>query len=580
MSGAVARQTLKGWLELPKRRVSSNLRFFRLRYFDERSNEPRSCQLVSRHPPDTKISKLLSSLTPESCVAVECSKSLRPDKDQRDGEGDKYEYEIEGISVLNRANERLPFLPNAEGEVDPLVRAQHRHIDLRSSKLGGALRRRAQIRRQLQRSFEDQGFLEVETPLLFKSTPEGAREFLVPTRRKGRFFALPQSPQQYKQLLMAGGVHRYFQLARCFRDEDSRADRQPEFTQLDLEMGFAGAEDVMSAVAEAVLSVDAPFNAKQPADIKRISYMEAMKRYGSDKPDLRFDMEIQTVGVKEKDCSTVEVIRSTLIGSASNKMISELRDHVKEFGDGLYVIYGKTKSEINLERMFKLDDKLSAHPDEILILAERPNMLFGGSTKLGQVRLLLQSWLERHDLTNTPRRREPLNLCWVTDFPLFSPADEQTYRPSTHESTQLASTHHPFTAPHPDDVHLLETDPLKVRGLHYDLVLNGVEIGGGSARIHDPSMQTAVLRDHLRLSADEVARFDHLVRVLGSGCPPHAGFALGFDRFVATILGASSIRDVLAFPKTTGGQDALVGSPSQVNAARLADYHLQELDRK
>ncbi|CCG82773.2 Aspartyl-tRNA synthetase,mitochondrial, partial [Taphrina deformans PYCC 5710] len=251
-------QLLKGWLEVPKRRVSQNLRFFRLRgYADTCSaKETTLYQLISRHPANSDLARRLSDITPESCVAVHVLQKLRPESAQRaqDGESGKYEFEIQDIDVLNPASPNIPFLPNNEGVVDSLVRAQHRQIEMRSDHLGSALRQRARLKSQLCGQLEKQGFMEVETPLLFKSTPEGAREFLVPTRKKGQFFALPQSPQQYKQILMAGGIHRYYQFAKCFRDEDSRADRQLEFTQLDLEMAFVEMEDVIAAISKIVLS--------------------------------------------------------------------------------------------------------------------------------------------------------------------------------------------------------------------------------------------------------------------------------------------------------------------------------------
>lgn len=577
-------RTLQGWLEIPNRKVSQNLRFFKLRtHLDNTSKLPTSLQLISRHADTSPIAQKLNAITRESCVEVRVQQLLRPAENQRysEGEAGRWEYEIEDIKVLNRASQNLPFIPQDVHNVDSLLRSQNRHLEMRSNILGQALRDRAQLRTQLRSALEWQGFMEVETPLLFKSTPEGAREFLVPTRRKGQFFALPQSPQQYKQILMAGGMHRYYQFAKCFRDEDSRADRQLEFTQLDLEMAFVEMEDVMCAVSKTVLSVDggSPFRV-QNGIIRRMKYHDAMTTFGSDKPDLRFGLKISNltssdVGEELTDSVDVLVYEIPEAQAISNSALKQLQQSLKEHSvfacrTGL----NNRKVPADFE---EVASQIVTGQESITLLCRRQRQVFGGSTCMGRARIIFQSFLEKHNLVE-PRPDRPFELCWITDFPLFSPATEN--EPGQGGSLGISSTHHPFTAPNPEDVHHLDgslEDLMKIRGLHYDLVMNGVEIGGGSIRIHDAQMQRRVFKS-LGMTATRMAQFDHLLRVLESGCPPHGGFALGFDRFVAMMCGKQSIRDVIAFPKTSSGSDPLIGSPSNVSEDTLRIYHIQALN--
>jgi aspartyl-tRNA synthetase len=628
-------QVLKGWLEIPNRKVSQNLRFFKLRFFvDDNAISTRTVQLISRHKVESDIALKLHKLQPESCVRISCRKFLRPQESRRGAsktssslmmqaeqmhrrvhrlaesqevdEAD-YEYEIEDVDILNPVAEPLPFLPNEEANIDTLVRARNRIVEMRSDSLGGSLRVRGQVKTCLRQHLESQGFLEVETPLLFKSTPEGAREFLVPTRRKGEFFALPQSPQQYKQMLMAGGIHRYYQFARCFRDEDSRADRQLEFTQLDMEVSFAGAEEVMQAVSEMVLSVAEAwgkrdlFDTRPGESIQRMTYTDAMTRYGSDKPDLTFGLQVWSERIDDDwhgdgKPALLEVIAVPVPANGttlSRRAFDALRETLARETPGVFVI--KTSGDVlHLpEALEACREQLELHlatlPATSFILATtRPAQVTGGSTRIGTARLLLQTFLEQNNYTDDPRwspssdrPRPPLKLLWVTDFPLFSPLT--TDEVGQAGTRGLCSTHHPFTAPHPDDADVLKAGAdidtlLKIRGLHYDLVLQGCEIGGGSVRIHDPQLQNSVL-DQLGVPSVKRQGFAHLLKALGSGCPPHAGFALGFDRFLSILLGKASIRDVIAFPKTSGGLDPLVNAPSVVNADTLLhDYHLKLAD--
>lgn len=578
---------LKGWLEVPKRKVSQNLRFFRLRGYAAgkivRPGAPiTSFQLISRHHVQSDLARRLAGITSESCVAVKVRQSLRPEAAQREStERGLYDYEIEDIEVLNAATTSLPFLPNTEEGIDNHVRAQYRHIELRSDRMSSTLRERARIKSRLRRELEAQGFLEVETPLLFKSTPEGAREFLVPTRKRGHFFALPQSPQQFKQILMAGGVHRYYQFAKCFRDEDGRTDRQLEFTQLDLEMAFVTMEDVMEAISSIVLSVeDAPgqlFALDASGKIPRIKYQDAMRRYGSDKPDLRFGLEIKSFDDPDRGDTIDSIQFHVAEGQAwSNAHSKALRKSMEEHGaECLVHSQQMSSSSTALYRHVEshLDARASGHM--ITILARRPRQLSGGSTAMGQCRLALQAALEAHRIVPM-RSTRPFNLCWVTDFPLFSPS--AAGEPGQFGTSGYAATHHPFTSPHPDDEQVLLDKPQSdsigdIRGLHYDLVMNGQEIGGGSIRIHNPALQRHVF-SVLGMSDARIAQFAHLLQVLGSGCPPHGGFALGLDRFVALLCGRKSIRDVIAFPKTGSGVDALIRCPSAVPEETLKEYHI------
>ncbi|KAH0563401.1 hypothetical protein GP486_002035 [Trichoglossum hirsutum] len=447
------------------------------------------------------------------------------------------------------------------------------------------------------------GFLEVETPLLFKSTPEGAREFLVPTRRKGLVYALPQSPQQYKQILMASGIPRYYQIAKCFRDEDLRADRQPEFTQLDLEMSFAKAEDVMKCIEELIrrlwqilLQVEL-----QPQEFHRISYHEAMSSYGSDKPDIRLGMKIHDVtfllpvDLVSKLTSDLDSICEVLKIHISDDP-KETRNFVNAFMDspesavfqenpegapGIFVVdSGKPLlglQPFGFEAAEHIEDILNLEEGDLVVIQARKRAPHsGGSTPLGNLRLSLH---DRAVSEGYLQRPDGFEFLWVVDFPLFSPTNNSD--PGQGGAAGISSTHHPFTSPKTaEDIDLLLTDPLAVKGDHYDLVLNGVELGGGSRRIHDARLQEFILKDILQANKEQMSpsrlkEFSHLIEVLRAGCPPHAGIALGFDRLIAVMLGKDSVRDVIAFPKSGKGEDLLVKSPSAVSMEALDTYHLQ-----
>ncbi|KAK3658280.1 aspartate--tRNA ligase msd1 [Elasticomyces elasticus] len=460
---------------------------------------------------------------------------------------------------------------------------EQRHLQIKHDKrIRDALHFRSKAARFMRDHLADEhGFEEFETPLLFKSTPEGAREFLVPTRSAGLAYALPQSPQQYKQILMASGIPRYMQIARCFRDEDLRADRQPEFTQVDLEMAFATGEDVMRVVEDTVralweklLNID-----DLPLPFPRLTYDEAMSRYGSDKPDTRLGSEITRIDYM----LPVDLISK--IGPHSNPMfVSSFMDSPQALPfiqnpdgqPGIFVVDSRKPLQglqvFGFEAAEQVEEMLGLEDGDLVVLQARKNAPFaGGSTTIGNLRLALHKAAVKHGLIAAPTG---FAFTWITDFPLFSPINDTD--PGQGGSAGISSTHHPFTAPKSSkDVDLLMTDPLEVKADHYDLVLNGVELGGGSRRIHKAEMQALVLRHVLGMSDSRLKDFDHLIEVLRSGCPPHAGMALGFDRLIAVMLGRESVRDVIAFPKSGRGEDLLVKSPTRMTEEQLKTYHLR-----
>jgi len=474
------------------------------------------------------------------------------------------------VTILRRADPP-PFPVDARADdVDETIRLRHRYIDLRRERMQKNLRQRAAVNAALRQSMVNQGFVEVETPMLVPSTPEGAREFLVPARREpGSFYALPQSPQLFKQLLMVGGVDRYFQIARCLRDEDLRADRQYEFMQLDLEMSFVNQDDVLDAVGTAVLDAAEAALGQRPPDIERITWREAMDRFGSDKPDLRFGMELVELTDVFTDTgfaafSGAAAIKGIRVpgGAAAHgrNQLDRLTERAKQLGaKGL--VWMKATADgwespiakfLSPSELVSLTDRLAAEAGDLCLIVADEWMTT--CEVLGTL---------RNDLGRPPVHEGPYRYVWVVEFPLFVGVDAASGRPKP--------GHHPFTMPHPDDVDLIETDPLNVRSIAYDLVLNGWELGSGSIRIHEPELQRRVFAA-LGIDDDEAARrFGFFLKPFDYGAPPHGGFAVGLDRLVAILAGEDNIREVIAYPKTQSGADPMTEAPIAADDSVLAE---------
>jgi aspartyl-tRNA synthetase len=616
------RVTLHGYLG-SRRIASKSLAFLYL-------GEPKQrffIQLVAKVPTfaddEAQLSEALRNLAEHSPVAVTgtiaASHAAKPRPAKADSKhsepaamlngaesqnvgAPKAELVIESIHVLN------DFPADVIMSCDTVFPPEQRHLQIRRSPaLQAALRFRSKVAHRVREILlQDNGFMEIETPLLFKSTPEGAREFLVPTRVPGMAYALPQSPQQYKQVLMASGVSRYFQLAKCFRDEDLRADRQPEFTQIDMEMAFARGEDVMATAESLIRELWSKMLAIElPAQLRRMKYADAMATYGSDKPDLRFGSEISRIDymlpvdlirkIGPLDEPIVEIMKFSISDDPAKtyKFVDSFMQSPEALpfiqnphGQPGMFFYDSRKplqglQPFGFEAAEHLEEKFNLKDGDLLVLQAHPDVPFsGGSTPMGNLRLALQKAAIKQSLLPPLTGFEFL---WVTDFPLFTPiAADAAGDPGQGGTAGLASTHHPFTAPAtPEDVDNLLTNPTFCTADHYDLVVNGVELGGGSRRIHSAELQRLVLRDVLRLPEARMKDFEHLLEVLrSSGCPPHAGIALGFDRLVAVMLGKDSVRDVIAFPKSGRGEDALVKSPSRMTEEQLATYHLKVADAR
>ena len=533
-----------------------------------------------------ELSARAARLRPESVVSVAGNVVPRPEGTVNPGMlTGAVEVDASQLELLNDS-ETPPFpLDDAGGDkVNEDLRLTYRYLDLRRPKMRKNLVARHRATKAIRDYFDQQGFIEVETPALFKSTPEGAREYLVPSRiHPGQFYALSQSPQQFKQILMVAGVERYFQIARCFRDEDLRADRQMEFTQVDVEASFVDREDIyalfegmLTRVWREVLGTEirTPF--------PRMQYREAMDRFGVDKPDLRFGLELKDFSetfrasgfkvfhgaVASGGC--VKALNAKGLADVSQGELKALEEVAKSLGaKGLAFIRveaGEWKSPI--VKFFSEPEKaaLAASLDvtdgDMILFAAAP--WEKACAILGRIRLEAAALLQkRGKLTLRP---DDWKFLWVVDFPLMI-YDE--------ESKSYVATHHPFTAPVPEDAALLDSNPKAVRGQHYDVVLNGMELGGGSIRIHQPALQKKVFEEVLKIPADVVeSRFGYMLRAFTYGAPPHGGIAFGLDRIVALLCGTTSIRDVIAFPKTQKGQDLMAGSPTPVTAKQLGDLHI------
>ena len=481
------------------------------------------------------------------------------------------------VEILRSATPPPFPIDERADSVDENVRLQYRYLDLRRTRMQRNLRIRSAVNAAVRRSMESQGFVEVETPMLVPSTPEGAREFLVPSRKEqGSFYALPQSPQLFKQLLMVGGVDRYYQIARCLRDEDLRADRQYEFMQLDLEMSFVGQDDVLDAVGRSVLDAAEAVTGERPPEIERMTWHEAMNRYGSDKPDLRFGLELVDLGdvfsaTEFKAFASASTIKGIRVPGAAAEygrgQLDRLTDRAKQAGaKGLVWLKvgdgGELESPVakflSPEECAGLAKELEAESGDLLLLVADEWSV--ACEVLGTL---------RNDLGRPPVHRGPYRYVWVVEFPLFVGVDPVSGRPRP--------GHHPFTRPHPDDVDLIESDPLAVRSIAYDLVLNGWELGSGSIRIHEPELQQRVF-NALGIGPEEAERkFGFFLRPFDYGAPPHGGFAYGLDRLIAILAGEENIREVIAYPKTQSGTDPMTESPLPADPAQLAELGLRVL---
>ena len=566
-----------------------------------------SIQIVSsakshggRQHPAHEILKSLSSNTPVVITGLLKVREPAASKDLGDVKKIKtQEVELWEVQPLNEFPKDIIITP------DTVFHPENRHLQIRQDKkLRDAFDFRAKAATICRDVFsKDLGFIEIETPLLFKSTPEGAREFIVPTRRKGLAYALPQSPQQFKQILMASGVSKYYQIARCFRDEDLRADRQPEFTQLDLEVAFAGSEDVMTCIEVLIRKLwQDLLEIQLPSPLPRMTYEQAMSKFGSDKPDIRLGMSIYRVDhllpaqlismISDVSQPVVEVMlfqlgamdsdpkatRAFINGFMESANANDFKDN-PDGAPGIFVYNTKQPLQglgpFGFEAAEEIERLLEPEPGDLVVLQARKNAPFsGGSTPLGNLRLAIHKAAVTQGLVPAPKGFEPL---WITDFPLFSPTSAT--EPGQGGGAGLASTHHPFTSPKStEDVDLLLTDPSKVVGEHYDLVMNGIELGGGSRRVHNAEMQRFIMEKVLKMTPERLSEFSHLLEVLRAGCPPHAGIALGFDRLIAVMLGRESVRDVIAFPKNGKGEDMLVRSPGVMSENVLKTYHLKLQD--
>jgi aspartyl-tRNA synthetase len=568
---------LAGWVN--RRRDHGGVAFIDLR---DRSGV---VQVVVNPESSPEAHSLLADARSEWVLQIEGTVRQRPEGMQNpELPTGEIEVEVQTVQILNPA-QTPPFSINEETEVDELVRLQYRYLDLRRGRMRRNLELRHKVVKFIRDFLDQRGFWEIETPILFKTTPEGARDYLVPSRvHPGEFFALPQSPQQLKQLLMVAGIERYFQIARCFRDEDQRGDRQPEFTQLDLEMSFVEREDVMALTEELFTSMVETLLPNKKILEKpwpQLSYQEVMDRFGRDDPDIRFGLELVDVthlaegsGFKVFESIVakgghVRGINAKGCGHFSRKQIDELTAYVGQFGaKGLAYLglpeEGEPRSSFAKflveGRETAIREAMAAEPGDLLLLvADQPAIVY---ESLGRLRVHLADQLS---LTE----KDTLAWLWVIDFPFFTwNEDEARWDPS----------HHPFTAPMTEDIPHLSDDPAQARGQQYDMVLNGLEVGGGSIRIHSRELQEQVFA--LIGLEPQVAqeRFGHLLEAFEFGTPPHGGIAPGIDRLVRIFAGEGHIREVIAFPKNQAARDVMAGAPTAVEEDQLAELHIRLIE--
>lgn len=561
---------LNGWVQ--SRRDLGGLIFINLR------DRYGITQVVFEPDTNAEAAETGKKLRSEFVIAIEGEVRIRPEANPNLPTG-QIDISVEHAVILSEA-QTSPFEIKDDVDANEDLRLKYRYLDLRRSPMRDNMLLRHKVYLETRKFFDSQNFVEIETPILMKSTPEGARDFLVPSRmHKGKFYALPQSPQTYKQLLMVSGFDRYFQIVKCFRDEDFRADRQPEFTQIDVEMSFVDVEDIFEVVENLMkLLYKNVMDYEIKTPLPRIPFSEAMEKYGSDKPDLRFGLEMHTLNEIFAG-SEFKVFASALeengiitgfnvkgLAEYSRKQLDELTDFVKKLGAG-GLVWLKIKDDIEGPAAKFLSDKekdalkkeFNAEDGDLLLI-------LSGAKKMKTLDICGDLRKEVAKQADMIPEDAPPALLWVTDFPLFE-WDDETQR--------FYAMHHPFTSPRFEDVDKLESDPGSVRARAYDLVLNGTEIAGGSIRIHNKDMQAAMFKA-LGISDEEAKeKFGFLMEAFSYGAPPHGGIAFGFDRMVMLFAGEDSIRDVIAFPKTTSGLSLMDGCPSGVDEKQLNDLHIQ-----
>jgi aspartyl-tRNA synthetase len=563
--------TLNGWVDV--RRDLGGVIFIDLR------DRYGKTQVVFNPQQNSEAHALAKDLRSEFVISVTGKVEQRPEGTENpDLSTGKIDVMAEQLTILNRAD-TPPFPIDGDVEAGEDTRLKFRYLDLRRPTLQKNLLFRHRLYQLTHEYFDENGFIEIETPILMKSTPEGARDYLVPSRvHRGRFYALPQSPQTYKQLLMVSGMDRYVQIVKCFRDEDLRADRQPEFTQIDVEMSFIDEDDIRSITEGFMKRV---FKELRGIDLElplpRVTFKEAMESYGSDKPDTRFGLKFSCVNDLVKDsgfrvfadnAKKGGVVAGFVVpGEAgmTRNQLDGLVDFTKNLGAGGLVYIRWTENGVECP----IDKFLGKELLEKMVVAM-------GAKKGDLVLMVSDTWTKAYAILGTLRlemaRRlnlipeDKLNLLWVTDFPLVEYSDEEK---------RFVAVHHPFTSPNPDDLPLLETDPGKARARAYDLVLNGTEVAGGSIRIHDRALQSKMF-DLIGIGAEEAEhRFGFLLNAFRYGAPPHGGIAFGFDRLVMILTGMKSIRDVMAFPKTANAVSLMDEAPSEVDEKQLRELHIR-----
>tara|TARA_B110000305_G_scaffold124193_1_gene139067 strand:- start:132 stop:1877 length:1746 start_codon:yes stop_codon:yes gene_type:complete len=562
--------TLSGWLQ--KSRDLGGMTFIDLR------DRYGITQLAFNMDEDAKVCEEARKLGREFVLQIEGEVIERSSKNTKIPTGE-IEIRVSKITVLN-GSKTPPFTIENETDGGDEIRAQYRYLDLRRNPVQQKLLLRNKVALETRKYLDTLGFLDVETPILIKSTPEGARDFVVPSRmNEGEFYALPQSPQTFKQLLMVSGFDRYYQIVKCFRDEDLRADRQPEFTQIDCEMAFVEQEDILTTFEGMIQHLFSEVRGVElDATFPRMTYAEAMEKYGSDKPDIRFALEFVDLNSAAKgkgfgifdEAEQVLAINAQDCAGYTRKQLDKLTDWVKRPQIGAKgMIYlkcnedGTYKSSVDKfysqENLAEWAQVANAKPGDLLLVLSGD--LEKVRKQMGELRLHMGDEL---GLRN-PNVFKPL---WVIDFPLLE-WDEETNR--------YHAMHHPFTSPKPEDMNLIDTDPGKVRANAYDLAMNGVELGGGSIRIHDRELQARMF-DLLGFSKEEAeAQFGFLMSAFEYGAPPHGGLAFGLDRLVATMDGAESIRDYIAFPKNNRGRDVMIDAPSPLNEEQMKELGIKKL---